>query len=577
VAEALREAAIPFRAVELEELSQRPEVLDALALAHALLNREDRVAWLGVLRAPWCGLSLADLHTLTSADDAELLKRPVPELVAERLHLLTAEGRTAAGRVLHVVETVPRIRFAQPAVSLGTWIEEAWLMLGGAQCVDAAAHANLDLLWRALDALPEGEQDLLGPALDAALERLKALPDPDAESECGVQLMTIHKSKGLEFEVVIVPELQAATARGSVKMLSWLERGLPGAEESEDLTEFLVAPQASKGSDSGATKKWVDRAYHEREVQEMRRLLYVAATRAREELHLLARPAYKTEKDGSLTLVEPRESLLRTAWPALEADVRARFDAWCVPRETQVADIAAAAENLLAMLAPERGTLLRRLPSDVRIDSSLSLAAAAEPAVAGIGKLYERHEGGVLSRALGVGVHALLEELARLRATESWDAASTLLARMEPRIAATVRGSGVEREQASRIASRAMEIALRAAEDAAGRWILSPHAGAASEVRWAGVVNGRLRTVQVDRVFRAGAEPLTEDGAVWWIVDYKTAQDDGADAALPELRRMFAPQIEAYAQVLRNLRGADAQIRGGLYYPRMMRFDWWEI
>ena len=85
VAEALRQAAIPFRAVELEELKHRPEIVDALVLARALLNPQDRVAWLGVLRAPWCGLSLADLHALTSADNDELLGRPVPELAAERI------------------------------------------------------------------------------------------------------------------------------------------------------------------------------------------------------------------------------------------------------------------------------------------------------------------------------------------------------------------------------------------------------------------------------------------------------------------------------------------------------------
>ncbi len=48
-------------------------------------------------------------------------------------------------------------------------------------------------------------------------------------------------------------------------------------------------------------------------------------------------------------------------------------------------------------------------------------------------------------------------------------------------------------------------------------------------------------------------------------------------AALPELRSEFAPQIEAYATILRNLHGADATVRGGLYYPRMALFDWWEL
>ena len=76
VAQALRDAGIPFRAIKLEQLQDRPEIIDALALARALLNREDRVAWLGVLRAPWCGLSLADLHTLASADDEQLKSAP---------------------------------------------------------------------------------------------------------------------------------------------------------------------------------------------------------------------------------------------------------------------------------------------------------------------------------------------------------------------------------------------------------------------------------------------------------------------------------------------------------------------
>jgi ATP-dependent exoDNAse (exonuclease V) beta subunit len=596
VAQALREAGIPFRAVDLEPLQDRPEIIDALALARALLNPEDRVAWLGVLRAPWCGLSLADVHTLTSADDEELKARPVPHLLAERAPLLSRDGRAAVERALDALTFAGRLRSLRPAASLGTWLERVWLHLGGAHCVDPGARANLDLLWRCLDNLPEGEPDLLGSALDAALADLKALPDPAASADCGVQLLTMHGAKGLEFEVVILPELQVRPGRGTPEMLSWLERGLPpeASAESYEITEFLVAPFPSKGADRGAAKAWVDGMRRERERQEMRRILYVAATRAREELHLFARPEFKTEPDGSLSFVEPRESLLKTAWPAVRDEIQHCFDefraAFTYMDVSQTIDsLAASAENLLTMparrnTAQSKPARMRRLPPGLQvIQAEISSAAGEE--IVGAGRFYERHEGGLVSRALGKSVHELLHKFAQLLVTESSQVARASLARLGPRIAADLRASGIDASEAQRISAQALEIVLRAAGDPLAQWILAPHADAASEARWTGVVAGKLRTVQVDRIFRAGSTPGSDQGGTtWWIVDYKTAEyrtsgGNGVDpsTALSELRRTFAPQIEAYATVLRNLHGADTVVCGGLYYPRMKVLDWWEL
>jgi ATP-dependent exoDNAse (exonuclease V) beta subunit len=604
IAVALHEAAIPFRALDLENLKDRPEVLDALALARALLNPQDRIAWLGVLRAPWCGLSLEDLHLLTSADSPDLLARPVPDLLVERLDLLSELGRESATRVLSELTCAQAMRTGQPASMPGTWLEQIWLRLGGADCVDATARANVDLLWSCLDSLPGGEQDLLGPNLPAALEKLTALSDPAASSDFGVQLMTIHKSKGLEFEVVIVPDLQAGAGNSSRKLLAWLERGLAGPNEagldsSDEITEFLVAPLQTKGADRGKSKAWVDHVYRERESQETRRILYVAATRAREELHLFARPNYKVEVDGNFTLVEPSRSLLATGWPALEEEVRACFEDWKIAMASSAADgeqviesIAACGDgNLIVMPTAVRPTLLRRLPPNYQPSSAFLLhfpadtvgekeaQAAIHSPESGPSSLYSRHEGGLLSRALGTAVHAFLEELSRLRTGLDWEAARTALRSLAPRIAANVRATGADHRNSSSIAAEALQLALNASHSAQGGWILSPHADSESEVRWAGIVSGGLRTVRVDRVFRAGLEPLSDGEQAWWIIDYKTAYAANPDldpaAALRSLRTLFAPQLEAYGQILRHLHGPDSTLRAGLYYPRMLLLDWW--
>jgi ATP-dependent helicase/nuclease subunit A len=584
IAQALRDASIPFRAVDLEQLADRPEVLDALALARALFNPEDRVAWLGVLRSPWCGLSLADLHKLTSADDAEILRRPVPELLASRLNLLSKQGRIAASRVLQSFGAAQNLRAKQPASLLGTWLEQIWLRLGGADCVDATSRANLDLLWKCLDNLEDGEPDLLGRGLDAAIEKLTAQPDPAASGDYGVQLMSIHKSKGLEFEVVIVPDLQAGSGRSTGGLLSWLERGIASPNESSDITEFLVAPLQSKGAESGKSKLWVDRVRRQRESQETKRVLYVAATRAREELHLFARPDYKTEQDGSLSLCDPRDTLLATAWPALKDEVKQRFDQWKkIPEVAEVESIAAAgADNLLLMPSPGKPALLRRLPANYPSAQLLNLTSVApDSAVVGLGgsQLYQRHEGGVVSRAMGSAVHWLLEQLAALRLTCDWPAARAALESLQPRITAQLRSAGIEQVQAQKIAAQALGLAIKATHDAHGQWILSPHPDAASEVSWAGVIAGTLHEVRIDRIFRAGSSPLSEGNECWWIIDYKTAHDASGDLneALLKFRALFAPQLELYAGVLRNLHGKDVTIRAGLYYPRMLAFDWWQL
>src|SRR3546814_17321883 len=91
----------------------------------------DRIAWLAIRRAPWCGLRLADLLVLS-----EDLPRDAPLLRAlrddARLKQLSADGSARLTRTLSVFETAPDQQGRKP---LRRWSESTWLALEGTAAV----------------------------------------------------------------------------------------------------------------------------------------------------------------------------------------------------------------------------------------------------------------------------------------------------------------------------------------------------------------------------------------------------------------------------------------------------------
>lgn len=585
IAAALSEAGITYRASDTEELADRAEVMDALALARALLNPEDRVSWLGVLRAPWCGLPLEDLFQLVSADDTAVQSAPVPRLLEERVHLLSPTAQRAVRRVSDAAKYASDFRAQNPAAALGTWLEAVWLKLGGAACVNAAERVNLDLLWTALDKLTLGEADLLGPRLQAALDKLKARPDPNSSSQYGVQLMTLHKSKGLEFEIVIVPELQVGTNKGNRDMLAWLERGTTEADEQP--SEFLVAAKQPKGGVRTNNKEWVDDVYRERERQEINRLFYVAATRAKEELYLFSRIEYKAAK-GVMQLTIPSDTLLDTAYKALKKEIDADFARWVKTQVSQsdagTVQLAAAgsAVNSTGARTPTLNARLRSLPADFTVVTSPAYLTSVPGSPLGA-ELYQRQRGGLESRLLGRAIHQLLEAVTTARLTATWPEAIKTISRQRPQLIAGLRAEGFSVRQASALVAQAESVVLSSLDSDIARWILDPHPSAASESKWTGLIGRELRQLRPDRLFQAGDTPLSlasnSAAPQWWIIDYKSAHlaADYTEQELTMLRALYSPQLELYGKFLRQLKGVKFAINLGLFYPAAARFDYWKM
>jgi ATP-dependent helicase/nuclease subunit A len=563
--------AIPFRAVDIESLGERQEVLDLFALTRALLHPADRVAWLAVLHAPWCGLGLADLHVIAGADDTAWAERCIEDAIAERGDLLSEES---CQRLMRVWPVMQAAREHRAGMATSQWVERTWRSLGGDAYLKPAERANARRYFQLLDEVEEQ-----AGALDLMLlkRRLNALYAEYVSVAGAVDVMTIHKAKGLEWDVVMVPGMEKRAPVDREKLLNWSE-----IDSGEGAADIVLAPIAERGEGSKELNDWLKGIGKARNAAEGKRLFYVACTRAREELHLFASPK-KTAK-GEVSR-EPG-SLLKTAWPVAErhfVEVEAAPEAPAkmfvmslFPEgedavEGFIGDIAAAEDT------EERSPILQRLP--LNFDPAARFAAAKKLSygdAAVVPTRFERPEGSFEARAFGNAVHAFVEMLTKRFADGvSVDALSGEVAGWTPRIAAVLRGDGlpavVVRDLTARVKT-ALGNMLKAPE---GLWVLGEREGATSEfslTSW----DERRSSVRMDRVFRAGAKPLDAGDDFLWIVDYKTATHGrgGVEEFLAEERVKYGAQMEAYARIMAD-RVEAGRLRVGLYYPMLARLVWW--
>jgi len=140
-----------------------------------------------------------------------------------------------------------------------------------------------------------------------------------------------------------------------------------------------------------------------------------------------------------------------------------------------------------------------------------------------------------------------------------------------------LRAAAVSPDQSSAALTDILAAVEAAAADRYGRWILSPHPEAQSEASWTGWIDGGLRTLRADRIFRAGANPLDAGSEYFWAVDYKTTRYTGLDVAdfLSAQRKIYEPQLAQYGRALRKLHGDSLQLRFGLYFPLLGHLEYW--
>lgn len=271
----LQAAGVPYYVVGGRGFYSRQEVLDVLNLLRVIDNCYNDLAWVGVLRSP-CFL-LTDLTLIalkagncpiwTGLRDSNNRQGIIPEqrLLCQQVLRIITDLREAR-------EYLPVPELLEQALQLTAYREFLLSQFMGKQQV-----ANVEKLVTLATQLAEQGNSLHDflAYIDEVLQEKVKEGEAQIESEAGdtVKLLTIHKSKGLEYPVVILPDLQRKFIAGNSKVLFDKDRGFG---------------LATSGSNCGENKVFsaIKDKQQQLERLELKRLLYVAQTRAKDYLIL---------------------------------------------------------------------------------------------------------------------------------------------------------------------------------------------------------------------------------------------------------------------------------------------------
>jgi ATP-dependent exoDNAse (exonuclease V) beta subunit len=505
-----------------------------------VLHPADRIAWLSVLRAPWCGLYLDDLLALCGQHPQATIWECLTTRLDQPL-LFPALSTDAETRLAVVVRKLERVIAAKGRLPLRRLIETAWLSLNGPAGLTPGDLADTEVFFVLLEELDAGGDLIRLEALEERLAKLFAAPDPLAGPD--LQLMTIHKAKGLEFDTVILPGLGRSVRSPERPLLLWQELLDPSNRQAG----LLLAPIPANDSDSDEPiYRAIARLHAQKDQLETLRLLYVAATRARRRLHLLGHAA--RNKNGELAPASG--SLLKAAWPAL-----------AVAAEENTVE---AGERMMAATVP--GVVLRRLPAGWSMPSPATVPGLAMPVTRRASDAGHREGTGLslslraeTGRIVGTVVHQCLEQIARDGAA-SWSASK--LEALRSSLADTLINSGVSRTYVASCVERTVTALVNTLGSIRGRWLLSAHRDATSELALTGIIDGVPVHAVIDRTF-------VDENGVRWVIDYKTSErgeGEGLEIFLDRERERYRPQLNDYRKLI-ALQEPQAKVGTALYFP----------
>lgn len=302
----LRESGLTWSATDIDKLNSLAVIDDMMSIVRIILNPGDRLAWIAMLRAPWCGLGIKDLHEIATYQhkDSDIWT------AIQCFNSIETLSETAKLVLPSFVEIMHYLLLMRGRSSLRFVVEAAWNLLRG----PFACENELDLesAQRFLSLVEEKEQAGGINDLNDFEESVESafVPSPSISDSANLNLLTMHKAKGLEFDHVVLPSLNRGSRGDEKPLLVWHER----LNSNGDNRLFMAGLTATGSSDS----QLYQLLRHEQKIKnqlESTRLLYIAVTRAKKSASLFA--TLGKDDNGQFT-APSANALLSRIWPVLK-------------------------------------------------------------------------------------------------------------------------------------------------------------------------------------------------------------------------------------------------------------------
>lgn len=549
----LRSAGIHFTSVKLDKLKMSCAVDDLAMLMRTLLQPNDELAWVSVLRAPWCGLLLADFVALSRAratrdEEQKSIRSWFDVLNDERCHATLSEsGQKRLSRLMKFWRVGYEDRHTE---NIATRIYNLWLQLGGASFFESEKETAFAKTFFDVVHVYEKHGDITDwPAFrqyldDAFLNDQHQINDRRE----AVKIMTIHEAKGLEFDVVIIPGLAKKTGNDKTPLLRWRQR----------TDGLLLAVRDARGADETASiNHYLKTLADEEGEHELTRLMYVGATRAREQLLLTATLTVEEKTTDDETSLQwkaaPGRTMLSLWWNALN-----KAQPIAAPTSTHLLEPLGGSEIMLPLLriADESLETITHLAHQERTHfQQPSLSFNPEHFVLRqVGVFVHRRLAGV-----GIAGGELLSDWAKLKTEPDTPLFSQALTEL-----------GISKAHIAEASARAVLAMRKIAHDPFAQWLLSLEREEAHN-EWAlhttqGMNSPSGAQFRIDRTFI--------DQGTRWVVDYKIADmvDAGdIDVWLKAQAERYHEQMKRYALLFKALE--NKPIKTVLYFPLLQCYQ----